>query len=381
MRHDIGNIHQFLEEGALQKRNSLAYCKTIWPDFKQWKAIAIDKVFELLHYFPFEEALEPRTLSISESGGIRKEEIEFHSVKQMPVRGILLIPQKQHGPLPAIVALHDHGGFYYFGREKIIEYENEPGILTNFKKTAYGGRSWATELAKRGYVVFVIDAFYFGTRRIDHHAISDIIKGRIPHTPQKYPAGSDDYIKEYNLFCEALEAVILKHILVAGATWPGILFHDDRRSLDYLLTREEVDPDRIGCCGLSIGGFRSIHLAALDSRIKCAVVVGWMSTYRSLLMDRLRDHTYMIYIPGLTRYLDLPDVMSLTAPNPLLVQQCLKDPLYNIDGMRDSCQRIQSIYDQLGHHEKHQSTFYDTHHEFNLAMQEEAFLWLDRWLK
>ncbi len=50
-------------------------------------------------------------------------------------------------------------------------------------------------------------------------------------------------------------------------TWPGIVFRDDIRTVDYLVTRPEVDPKRIGCLGISMGGYRSCYLAALDDRI------------------------------------------------------------------------------------------------------------------
>lgn len=380
-KHDIGNFYQFAETRLSERGYSLAYRPDCWPEFGQWKTIARAKLLELLHYFPTGADLAPCGISMSETDGLMEEEIEFSSTKDVRVRGILLIPTGRRGRLPAIVALHDHGGFYYYGKEKIVACKNEPAILAAFKDACYGGRSWATEIARRGYVVLCIDAFFFGTRRLDLDKVSDEIVGRISSRPRRLRSGSDEYIQEYNLFCTAFESLLVKHILTAGATWPGILFFDDRRSVDYLLTRNEVDPERIGCCGLSIGGFRSAHLAALDPRIRCAVVTGWMSTYDSLLNDRLRDHTYMVYIPGLTRYLDLPDVVSLTAPNALLIQQCVKDSLYHIEGMRASCEKIHSVYRAIAQPERFRCTFYDTHHEFNASMQEEAFQWIDRWLK
>ena len=54
---------------------------------------------------------------------------------------------------------------------------------------------------------------------------------------------------------------MLRHILLAGTTWPGMLYHDDRKCIDFLLSIKEVDGQRIGCCGLSLGGVRSVHLA------------------------------------------------------------------------------------------------------------------------
>lgn len=160
-----------------------------------------------------------------------------------------------------------------------------------------------------------------------------------------------------------------------------MLFHDDRKCIDYLNSRKEVDKGRIGCCGLSIGGFRAAHLAALDGRIKAVVVAGWMPTYKSLLFNRLRHHTYMIYIPNLQSYMELPDVMSLAAPNSLFVQQCTKDLLYNLEGMQESCAMIEAVYGKIGFSDKFKYAFYDNDHEFNIQMQEDAFEWLDKCLK
>ncbi len=67
-----------------------------------------------------------------------------------------------------------------------------------------------------------------------------------------------------------------------GTTWQGIVHWDDIRTVDYLASRPEVDPSRIGCLGIPMGGYRTDFLAALDDRIQCAVSVGWMSTLRHL---------------------------------------------------------------------------------------------------
>ena len=89
----------------------------------------------------------------------------------------------------------------------------------------------------------------------------------------------------------------------------------------------------------------------------------------------------MIYIPGLTRYLDLPDVMSLTAPNPLFIQQCAADFLFEKGGMFGACRKIGDVYDSIGQRDKYKFKFYDNDHEFNIRMQEDAFDWFDYWLK
>ena len=68
----------------------------------------------------------------------------------------LLVP-KGTGPFPAIIALHDHGGFYLWGREKLLDNDDEHPVMTDFKKRFYGGRSIAVDLARQGYVVLAYD--------------------------------------------------------------------------------------------------------------------------------------------------------------------------------------------------------------------------------
>jgi dienelactone hydrolase len=96
-------------------------------------------------------------------------------------------------------------------------------------------------------------------------------------------------VAEFNRRAGASEPLVGRTIYSAGFTWSGVMFTDDVRTVDYLITRPEVDPDRIGCVGLSVGGLRSCHLAALDDRIKAAVVVGWLASYPAQLNADYRD--------------------------------------------------------------------------------------------
>ena len=214
-------------------------------------------------------------------------------------------------PAPAVIALHDHGGFYYYGKEKITETENQPEILKEFINGAYGGRPYADELARHGFVVLCPDAFYFGSQRIDTDKLPDYF---LKDYPDLKSADKDKEIESYNQFCNTYENIMARYIFASGTTWPGILFHGDRVSVDYLLTRPEVDPARIGCIGLSIGGFRSAHLFGLDPRISVCVDAGWMTSYSQQIDNHLRHHTWMIYVPRQLEFLDLPDVVSLSVP-------------------------------------------------------------------
>jgi len=132
--------------------------------------------------------------------------------------------------------------------------------------------------------------------------------------------------------------------------------------------------------GLSIGGFRSAHLFALDPRIKVGVVAGWMTTYTMQLYNKLRWHTWMVYVPGQTAFLDVPDVVSLSAPNPLMVINCEQDGLYPLEAMEAAEAKISAVYEKMGAKERFQCRYYDVPHSLNVKMQDDAIAWLKQWL-
>src|SRR5581483_9069049 len=153
-----------------------------------------------------------------------------------------------------------------------------------------------------------------------------------------------DDVRPLNQQCRAKETTLAKALAWAGLTWPGLVCWDDMRTVDYLLTRPEVDPQRIGCLGISMGGYRSCYLAGLDERIAAACVTGFMSTLRPMLQRHVDTHSWVHFVPGQARYLDLPDVATLHAPRPLLVQQCAQDALFPLEGMREAVRKIADAY-------------------------------------
>ena len=125
-----------------------------------------------------------------------------------------------------------------------------------------------------------------------------------------------------------------KSLFCAGTTWPGVFTAEDQRALDYLCSRDDVDPARVGCAGLSGGGLRTVYLAGLDDRIRCACCVGMMTTWRDYLLNKCYTHTWMIYIPGMPLDLDYPEILGLRVPLPTLVQNDTEDQLFTIGEMR-----------------------------------------------
>lgn len=302
-----------------------------------------------------------------------REKVVFSTTPHFRVPAYVHIPRGLTGPAPAIVDLHSHGGMFLFGKEKVIDFGRNHPAMTTYHAGNYESRPTATALVKRGYVVITIDAFMFGERRVLMDA--DLSSG---WERARY---SVDDVARLNRVCQSKESTLAKTLTVLGMSWPGVVAWDDMRTVDYLISRPEVDASRVGCVGVSFGGWRSLFLSALDPRIRAGCVVGFLSTIRSMLRRHVDTHSWVHFVPGLHRHLDLPDVASLNAPRPLLVQQCRKDALFPLEGMEAAVRTVGEVYDKAGLANRFTSRFYDVPHQFNVQMQEDAFTWFDRQLR
>jgi dienelactone hydrolase len=160
-----------------------------------------------------------------------------------------------------------------------------------------------------------------------------------------------------------------------GTNLAGVVCYEDRVAVNYLLSREDVQPERAGCIGLSGGGNRAALLNATHDKIGAAVIIGLMSTYAELL-DHHMSHTWMFFPFGWSRYGDWPDLAACRAPSPLLVQYDEEDDLFTPKGMRDADERLKAHFAAVGQPEAYCGQFYPGPHKFDLEMQAAAFSWL-----
>jgi len=313
-----------------------------------------------------------------EFDGVSIEHLQWQLPYGPPTEALLLKPAGARGKLPGIVALHDHGGNKYFGLRKITRISSElhPAIVRH-QDHYYGGVAWANELARRGYVVLVHDTFTFGSRRVRLFDLPAQIRNNMVETEPE----SEVEIDRYNQFAGGHEHIVAKSLFCAGMTWPGVFVFDDRRALDYLASRPDVDATRIGCAGLSGGGLRTVMLAGADERIRCACCAGMMTTWRDYLLNKSHTHTWMVYVPGLPRDLDYPEILGLATPNPVLVLNNRGDQLFTMSEMERADQILKEVYGKAGVPDRYKAVFFDGPHKFDLNMQREAFAWFDRWLK
>ena len=376
-KNDFAGYHGLVELLSKDLSFPLSFLNAGKTGVADWKKQARRKMFELMSFAPKNVPFAPKLRSKAKKDGVITEKLEYALPYGPKTEAFFLYPEGTTSRLPGIVALHDHGGFKYFGKEKITRFPGEHRMLAGYRNDYYGGRAYAGELAKQGFAVLVHDCFMWGSRRFNENELSDIflepLKGKKP--------GSESYIKAYNLMQRDYENVIAKYLITLGTTLQGVFSYEDRRAVDFLLTRKEVDPERIGCLGLSGGGLRSAYLAGLDERIKCAVCVGFMDTFEGFLDNRIKNHTWMLNLPFQSRFMDFTDMAAIRVPSPLMVQYDIHDGLYTLKGQKDADKRLASIYKKAGAPENYRGMFYPGPHKFDVPMQEDAFRWFERKLR
>jgi dienelactone hydrolase len=374
----IGQIGDWANNINANKIPRLSFRRSEFKDISAWRKTA-KKAFT--DRMAFNKISGLPTVKVHESyvfDGLQIEKISWQLPYGRPTEAIILKPENAKGKLPAVLAFHDHGGNKFFGIDKIsLTTETPHPMLVAHRNEYYEGSAWANELAKQGYVVMVSDAFAFGSRRVMMQDVPAYMRENLTdNDPLK-----QENIDAYNTWASSHEQVMARSLFSAGTSWPAVFVAEDQKALDILCARSDVDANKIGCCGLSGGGLRSVYLGALDPRIKCAIPVGFMTTWTDFLLYKSYTHTWMIYVPLLPNELDFPDIMSLRAPLPTLVLNDTNDGLFTLSEMQKADKIIAEVYRKANAADNYKCSFHPGPHKFDKAMQAEAFAWFDKWLK
>jgi dienelactone hydrolase len=331
----------------------------------------------------------PRSVRVDRqwtADGLCGEEVSWSAGFGPRTTAWVLKPSGATGTLPGVLALHGHDGFKYYGKEKVADGPDPtPAVLTALRDGYYGGRAFANDLARAGYVVVVHDAFGWGSRRFPIEQMPRVVRrlgeltaGTVP--PDVVPGEVPPTIAVYNAAAWHHENVLEKYCRMLGTTFAAVVAREDRVAANYLLSRDDVGP-AIGSIGLSGGGCRSALLRATCPRLSAAVVVGMMSTYDALIDHNVVDHTWMLLPGEFAAHADWPDLASVAAPGQLLVQYNLDDPLFPAAGASAAHERITAHYAAAGDPAGYRGEFYDGPHKFDIDMQHAAFAWLAQRLR
>lgn len=357
---------------------SLSFRRKEWTDVNHWRSEVRQRLIERLAIPDIGGLPEVKVRKQYNYDGLHIEELTWQLPYGRATEGILLKPANATKPLPGILAFHDHGANKYFGTRKITRTSDEQHpVMKDHQQEYYSEKAWANEIAKRGYVVLVPDAFPFASRRVMLQDVPEHLRQGLTDDDPENPQN----IKAYNDWAADHEHIMAKSLFSAGTTWPGVFFAEDRKALDILCARKDVDASRIGCGGLSGGGMRTVFMGGLDPRIKCAVCVGFMTTWKEFVVDKSFTHTWMVYVPVLPNELDFPEILGLRAPLPTLVLNDEEDGLYTLGEMKRADNILREVFAKAKAEDKYACSYYPGPHKFDAKMQGEAFQWFDKWLK
>lgn len=266
-----------------------------------------DRVLECLGGdWPQPPVLNVQHRETLQKDGYRIESITYDAEPNDPIPAMLLIPDgvTKDKPAPAVAVWHQHNGQWFLGK-------SEPAGLAGNPMHHTG-----VALAKLGYVVLCPDALCFGERR-------------------------HDKLKDGNF--ERFE--FLRYV-VAGKclAWKFIL--DMRRGIDFLVSRPEVQADKIGCYGHSMGSTCCWLVGPFEPRIKCVVGNCCLPTYAGIHREHIL-HCFPNFIPGMYEFGDTPDLAGLIAPRPLHLNLGELDSGSPIAEARAGMTTIQKAYDSV----------------------------------
>jgi dienelactone hydrolase len=277
-----------------------------------WQRRLRAKLVRLLGGFPAERGpLRAKIIARRVFPEYVREEIVFRSRPGMDVFAYLLCPRGPRLPRPCVVALHGHGR----GVDPIVGYDAKRR-LRRFGEWGEYHNDYALQCVAHGYVALAIEQAGFGRRR-DRSA-----RHQGPENSSCQPAAG--------------AALLFGETMIAWRVW------DVMRAIDYLGTRPEVDSRRIAVLGLSGGGTTSLFSAALDTRIRAAVVSGYFNTFRDSIMSL--PHCIDNYVPGILKVAEQYDIAGLIAPRPLFVESGTRDPIFPVAATRYAFDRVRRVY-------------------------------------
>lgn len=293
---------------------------------------------------PRPDRLEVSVVRREQRDGYTLESITFDNGTGAVVPGYVVVPDGLNGAAPAILYHHYHGGQYDLGKDEIL-------------KVWPCDTTPAEAFARRGWVVLAIDSYAFGERR------------------RQGPAGDREEGRD-------VEWSLFKMFAWEGRTLWGMMVRDDQIALDYLCSRPEVDPARVGSMGMSMGSTRTWWLAALDDRVKVSVCVACLTRYEELIRHGLLSaHGFYYYVPGVLRHFDAEAIVALIAPRPLLTLTGDSDGTSPADGaeiINATCREVYALY---GQEECFRGLVYENlGHAYTEEMWRETLEWFDRWL-
>jgi len=306
-------------------------------DFASYQQRRRKELWGLLGDLPPWRKPAARLLRTEEGPGYRLEHLELDTNGIEPVPALLLVPHKRRDPAPGLLYLHAHGDQYEMGKEELIE-----GLEML--------QAYAPVCAEKGLVTLAIDNWCFSGRR---HC-------------------QDGRQGEHDAF---------KLMLWRGQVLWGMMLFDQVQALTYLAGRPEVDPQRIGAFGLSMGSTMAWWLAALDTRVRLCVDLCCLTDFEELIRTgNLAGHGVYYYVPRLLQHFQTHEIRELIVPRPQLSLNGRRDPLTPPAGVERVRDHLALLYEKYGRPDECRVELFDCGHEETPEIRAVVLDWLDEHL-
>jgi dienelactone hydrolase len=294
-------------------------------DARKWQAAFGDKLRQLLGPHRPPKTWKTATRDVKEFDDHRREDLVLTADGHPPLPVYLLLPRRKR-KFPGIVAIHGHGGY---GHLPIAGRDDLPGVAKAIESANY---DYGRQLVKRGYAVAAPCLTPFGERLGDKAGFG-----------QQDPC-ADTFIRMQ----------MLGRLLIAEN------LRDCLWALELLAVHPAVDATRLGCVGLSYGGRMTTLTAAVEPRVKVAVISGALN-----LMQERVSQPYSCgaqIIPGLLNHGDIPEIASLIAPRHCLWETGNKDGLIKPAPAEEGLVRMRKVFAALGAEDRLQRDRFDGGH-------------------
>lgn len=312
-------LGRLLRQMATQ-RPSLAYDGQRGDDWRWWRGEVRGKVRELLGLYHY--GAEHVDVEEGESdliSGVMRQRIVLTAQDGLKLPGYVMRPLELAGPAPALLVMAGHGTI-----------KQTAGLVYS------NHRSNALALAQRGFVTLALEERGFGElNEVDHLTLDRV--GRL-----------------------------------FGRPWLGTVIDDALRAIDYLGTRPDVDPKRLGATGLRLGAGIALFVAGLDERIRAVVVQGYLG---GTVSPALIPGHGCDFVPNLHRYADMSDVMRVVAPRPVLYVYPRGRASSAV--VKETFDRMRPIYEVFSCPDRTRFYEQDLGDDYNTEM---AATWFERWL-
>jgi hypothetical protein len=327
---------QFLKIGSISSAAALSLSPAAIPvnmikdDFIKKQKESRKKLLSLLGDLPWDyPQKQPQLRKTEQHEGYTLEywDFDFNGFETVP--GILLIPTQVKENAPAMLYCHAHFGTYEVGKEELL---NGRTVMP----------AYASVYAKKGMVTLAIDSWCFGQRNT------------------------------------RTEMDTAKEMLWRGQTLFGMMLFDEMRALDFLLSRKEVDPQRVGVFGLSMGATKAWWLTALDTRITTCLDLCCMTDFEELIKSgNVKGHSIYYYVPSLLKHFNTSSINELIVPRPHLSLNGRFDELTPPKGVEKVRDYLLPLYEKYGKRGDCRIELFDCGHQELPEMRNIILTWLD----